>query len=129
MLMAPTPSFRMMVGPAVYCGFSVYSLVASFGMLACAIVIDYDHSPEDRRIKLPAQVVSTLMAVFFLIDFLGYVLLLRNMVPKYRSTLYKHDTLKAYIARSWETRTTARAGWGSSLDAARGMLYLLFLER
>ena len=50
---------------------------------------------------------------------MGMVCLMLAMRPKMARTWWAHDSVKAYVSRHWDTRITARAGWGENLDAAR----------
>lgn len=110
MTLGPAGTLRLQFGPAMFAAFGVYSLLANGVMVACALSIrEFERS---NLIIISVSVGCCLVVM-------GMVCLMLAMRPKMARTWWAHDSVKAYVSRHWDTRITARAGWGENLDAAR----------
>ena len=79
-------------------------------MLVCAQRVGHDDIHTD--VWIVVGIAYALVAV-------GWGIVWASLVPEKRASFFKHDTLKRYLEREWDTRITSRAGWGEGLDAAR----------
>ena len=110
MMFGVSITIRLQVGPALWAALTAY------GVLVNAVIVSVAQVHQDVWILVLAGYV--LVAV-------GWALVgWSSIAPDKRTHFFKHDSLKKYLDREWDTRTASRPGWGESLDAARARVVM-----
>ena len=115
-LAAPCPLLRFpgMLGPSLFVVMIAYGLVVNPLMLFKGISL----LDEKGLVGLPVSMLWTVLVVATLVAVLGLALMFGFMKPKYRSTFYKHHTIRQYVEELWEERTWS-SHYGPGKDCSR----------
>jgi len=103
-----------MLGPSLFVVIIAYGLVVNPLMLIKGISL----LDEKGLVGLPVSMLWTVLVVATLVAVLGLALMFGFMKPKYRSTFYKHHTIRQYVEELWEERTWS-SRYGPGKDCSR----------